>query len=47
MSANLDFYDLYRFETYINGFLELKSPNLDPKHGILNSIVWYNQLSAE
>ena len=38
MSANLEFYDLYQFETYINGFLEFKFPNFDPKHGILNSI---------
>ena len=38
MSAILDFYDLYQFETYINGFFDLKSPNSDPKHYFLSSI---------
>ena len=38
MSAILDFYDLYHFETYINGFLDLKFPTFDPKHGFLSSI---------
>ena len=35
MSAILDFYDVYQFETYINGFLDLEYPNFDPKHGFL------------
>ena len=35
MSAILDFYDMYQFETYINGFLD---PNFDPKHGFLSSV---------
>ena len=36
MSANLDFYDVHKFETYTNEFL--KSPNSDPKPGFLSSI---------
>ena len=35
MSAILDFYDLYNFKTYINGFLDL---DFDPKHGFLSSV---------
>ena len=38
MSAILDFYDMYQFETYINGFLDPNYPNLDPKHGYLSSV---------
>ena len=38
MSAILDFYDMYQFETYINGFLDLEYPNFDPKHGFLSSV---------
>ena len=38
ISAILDFYDMYQFETYINGFLDLEYPNFDPKHGILSSV---------
>ena len=39
MSVILDLYDLYQFETYINGFLDLEYPNFDPnKHGFLSSI---------
>ena len=38
MSAILDFYDVYNFETYINGFLDLEYPNSDPKHGFLSSV---------
>ena len=38
MSAILDFYDMYRFETYINGFPDLEYPNFDPKHGFLSSL---------
>ena len=29
MSAILDFYDVYNFETYINGFLDLEYPDFD------------------
>ena len=29
---------MYRFETYINGFLDLEYPNFDPKHGFLSSV---------
>ena len=36
MSAILDFYDVYKFETYMNGFLDLEYPNFDPKHGFLS-----------
>ena len=32
MLAILGFYDLYKFETYINGFLDLESPNFDSKY---------------
>ena len=28
-SAILDVYDVYQFETYMNGFLDLEYPNLD------------------
>ena len=38
MSAILDFYDVYNFETYINGFLDLEYPIFDPKHGFLSSV---------
>ena len=38
ISAILDFYDMYRFETYINGFLDLEYPNFVPKHGFLSSV---------
>ena len=38
MSAILDFYDVYEFETYVNGLLDLEYPNIDPKHGFLSSI---------
>ena len=38
MSAILDFSDPYQLETYITGFLDLKSHNFDPKHGLLSSI---------
>ena len=38
MSAILDVYDMYRFETYINGFLDLEYSNVDPKHGFLSSV---------
>ena len=38
MSAILDFSDVYNFETYINGFLDLEYPNFDPKHGFLSSV---------
>ena len=38
MSAILDFYDVYNFETYKNGFLDLEYPNFDPKHGFLSSV---------
>ena len=38
MSAILDFYDMYQFETYINGFLDPNYPNFDPKHGFLSSV---------
>ena len=31
-------FDMYRFETYINGFLDLEYPNFDPKHGFLSSV---------
>ena len=38
MSAILDLYDMFRFETYINGFLDPNYPNFDPKHGYLSSV---------
>ena len=38
MSAILDLYDVYKFETYINGFLDPEYPNFDPKHGFLSSV---------
>ena len=38
MSANLYFYEVYIFETCMNGFLDLKYPNFDPKHGFLSSV---------
>ena len=34
MSAILDLYDVYEFETYMNGFFNLEYPNFDPKHGV-------------
>ena len=30
MSAILDFYDVYNFETYVNGFLDLEYPIFGP-----------------
>ena len=38
MSAILDFYDVYKFETYMIGFLDLEYPNFVPKHGFLTSV---------
>ena len=38
MSAILDFYEVYTFETYINGFLDLEYPNFYPRHGFLSSV---------
>ena len=38
MSAILDFYDVYKFETYRNGFLDLEYPKFDPGHGFLSRI---------
>ena len=38
MSAIMNFYDVYKFETYMNGFLDLEYPNFDPKHCFLSSI---------
>ena len=38
MSKKKTFLDMYRFETYINGFLDLEYPNFDPKHGFLSSV---------
>ena len=38
MSAILDFYDVYQFETYINRLLDLDYPNFDPKHGFLSCV---------
>ena len=38
MSAILDFYDVYNFETYINGSLDLEYPIFDTKHGFLSSV---------
>ena len=38
MSAILDFYDVYKFETYMNGFIDLEYPNFYPKHGFLSSV---------
>ena len=38
MSTILDFYDMYQFETYINGFLDPNYPNFDPKYGYLSSV---------
>ena len=38
MSKKRIFLDMYRFETYINGFLDLEYPNFDPKHGFLSSV---------
>ena len=35
MSSILDFYDVYTFETNMNGFLDLEYPNFDTKHGFL------------
>ena len=37
-SAILDVYDVYQFETYMNGFLDLEYPNLDHKHGFPSCI---------
>ena len=30
--------EICKFETYINGFLDLEYPNFDTKHGFLSSI---------
>ena len=38
MSAILDFYDMYQFESYINGFLDPNFPNFDLKNGCLSSV---------
>ena len=38
MSAILDFYDVYQFETYINEFLDLEYPNFDPTNDFLSSV---------
>ena len=38
MSTILEFYDMYQFETYINGFLDPNYPNFDPKYGFLSSV---------
>ena len=38
MSKKNTFLDMYQFETYINGFLDLDYPNFDPKHGFLSSV---------
>ena len=38
MSAILDCYDVYNFETYINGFLDLEFPIFYPKHDFLSSV---------
>ena len=32
------FLDMYQFETYINGFLDLEYPKFDPKHSFLSSV---------
>ena len=29
---------MYKFETCINGFLDLEYPNFDPKHGFPSSV---------
>ena len=31
-------FDMYQFETYINGFLHLEYPKFDTKHGFLSSV---------
>ena len=38
MSAIFDFYDMYKLETHMNGFLDFEYLNSDPKHGSLSSI---------
>ena len=38
MSAILDFYNVFNFETYMNGFFDLEYPNFGPKHGFLSSV---------
>ena len=38
MSAILDFYNVYKFETYMNGFLDLEYPNFDLKHDFRSSL---------
>ena len=38
MSKKRTFLDMYQFETYINGFLDLEYPNFDTKHGFLSSV---------
>ena len=38
MSAILDFYDMYQYETIMNGFLDLEYHNVDPKHVFLSSV---------
>ena len=38
MSAILGFYDVYKFVTYMNGFLDLEYPNFDSKHCFLSSV---------
>ena len=38
MSAILDFFDVYNFETYIIGFLDLEYPNFYLRHGFLSNV---------
>ena len=38
MSAILDFFDVYKFETYMNGFLDLEYPDFEAKHRFLSSV---------
>ena len=38
MSAILDIYDVHKFETCMNGFLDFEYANFDPKHGFLSSV---------
>ena len=38
MYTEITLLDMYQFETYKDGFLDLESPNFPPKHGFLCSI---------
>ena len=38
MSAILDFYDVYKFDNYMNGFPDLDYSNFDPKYGLPCSV---------